>query len=52
MNNVVLKSYEALVPADQMVVDTLILTLTQKDKQIAELVVYVQKHLDKATKVE
>ena len=46
MDSIVIRAYDDLVPADQLVVDAMIVTLTKKDKQIKELVADIHKWLD------
>ena len=45
MNSDIQKAYESLVPADQLVIDAMIVSLYKKDKQILDLVTEVQKFL-------
>lgn len=47
MDKTVAKAYDALVPADQLVVDAVIATLYTKDRQITDLVKHISKELDK-----
>ena len=46
MNKTVTKAYELLVPNDQLVIDAMIASLVQKDKQIRDLVAHISKQLD------
>lgn len=46
MKKEVQEAYDRLVPGDQLVVDAMIITLYQKDKQIRDCVKEVQKFLD------
>jgi len=42
----IIKAYDSLVPADQLVIDAMIVALYKKDKQIRDLVSHVHKKLD------
>ena len=46
MDSDVQKAYDYLVPADQLVVDAMIVTLYQKDMRIRELAEDVLKHME------
>lgn len=46
MNAEAIKAYDSLVPADQLVIDAMIVTLYKKDKQIRELVSEICKDLE------
>jgi len=50
MDSKVHQAYKSLAPADQLVVDAMIVALYQKDKQIRDLVKHVTARLDKAAK--
>jgi len=40
------KAYESLVPADQLIVDAVIITMAKKDREIRDLVTEVHKFLN------
>ena len=46
MDAEVAKAYDDLVPADQLVVDAMIIVLTKKDREIQELVASILRQLD------
>ena len=47
MNEEILKAYKSLVPADQLVIDAMIVALFKKDKQIRDVTSEVHKYLTK-----
>ena len=47
MDDVVLKAYEYLIPADQCVIDTLIMILYNKERSVQEITKEVNKILEK-----
>ncbi len=47
-----LRAYKDLVPNDQLIVDAMVVALSQKDKQIRDLVQHVTQELDKTAGVE
>lgn len=52
VNKDIQKAYDALVPADQLVVDAMIVALYQKDKELRNVTQEVMKLLDQKGKPE
>ena len=46
MDALLLIAYDKLAPADQLIIDAMVITLVKKDKQISDLVAHVHAELD------